>query len=128
MFLAVVLFVLFVIMLDRIIELVFRIRLHFAKDDGRITRLYRRTAKHLSNAGEADLSAYTVRMLTDLAASRWLDIYPITSLFEKTVFGQIPLDDAEFEDAFACYKKFYKGLKKQKRRRNTGAQAKPESE
>lgn len=122
-FLAVVLFIVLIILLDRIIERVFRIRLHFTKGDQRITRLYLRTVKHLSKRTETDLSAYTVDMIVNIAAERaGVDVAPIAKLFEKTTFGLIPLEDAEFAAAYEHYKLVYKQLRQSKKKKQ-----KPES-
>lgn len=118
-FLAVVLFVVFIILLDRIIERIFRIRMHFIKGDERITRLYLRTVKHLSVRTETDLSAYTVDMIIKLASEpAGVDVSPIGKLFEKTTFGLVPLDDGEFASAYEHYKLVYKQLiQKQKKKK-----------
>lgn len=115
-FLAVVLFIVFIVMLDRIIEIIFRIRLRFTKGGRRITMLYLRTIRHLAGSTETDLSAYTAQMAADFAMERkGIDITPITTLFEKTTFGLIPLDDEEFAAAYASYKLCCKQLRKKKK-------------
>ena len=117
-FLAVVLFIVFVILLDRVIERAFRIKLHFTKGDRRITDLYLRMVKHLSKRTETDLSAYTVDMIVNIAADRAeVDVAPIAKLFEKTTFGLMPLDDDEYAAAYEHYKLVCKQLRQNKKKK-----------
>ena len=112
-FIFVVLFVIIVIMYDRILELVFRIRQHFVKGDERIVRLYARTVKLLGKAGGESLEAYTPAMICKYAVlNNYADVQPIASLFERTCFGGIPLEDAEYDRVYKHYKENYKLLRK----------------
>ena len=118
-------FVLIVIMLDRVIELIFRIRLRFVKGDKRIIMLYARVMKLLEFSGGDELRSYTPQMLTEYALHYNLaDIGPIAALFERTCFGGIPLDDESYAKVFKHYRSIYKYLRKRPKtedRKNKGA-------
>ncbi len=112
-FLGVIFFVVFILLLDRIVEFIFRVYMKFVKGDKRIVRLYRHIIKLLEFSSREDLSAYTPDMLTAYAAdNRAIDVEPIARLFEKTCFGGIALSDKEFKDAYQLYRSVYKYLRK----------------
>ncbi len=112
-FLGVLAFVILVILFDRILELVFRIRLHFVKGDERIIKLYARVMHLLEFSGGDDLRSYTSKMLTIYASEHnKADIRQIAELFERTCFGGIPLDDESYEKCYSYYKSIYKYLRK----------------
>lgn len=112
-FLAVLLFVFVIIMLDRIIEAGFRVYQRTVKGDRRIVKLYARVVRLLENSSDDDLSAYTGRMLTEYAlANNNADIRQICEVFERTCFGGIPLDDETYARTYAYYKSIYPHLRK----------------
>ena len=120
----VVIFVMIVMMFDRILELVFRIRQRFVKGDDRIIRLYARVKKLLELSGGDDLRSYTAAMLTDYAARHnKADIAPIAHLFERTCFGSVPLDDESYSKAYAHYKGIYKYLRRRPKAKPQAAPA-----
>ncbi|MBR6872594.1 MAG: hypothetical protein IKN17_03695 [Ruminococcus sp.] len=112
-FIAVLFFVLIVVMLDRILELVFRVRLRFTKGDKRMISLYARVKKLLEFSGGDDLASSTANMLTEYAEeNNKADIRPIAELFERTCFGGMPLEDQRFAEVYAHYRHIYKYLRK----------------
>ena len=122
----VIIFVLIVIMFDRVLELIFRIRLHFVKGNKRIIKLYARVIKLLEFSGGDDLAPYTAKMLSVYAReNNDADITPITLLFERTCFGSIPLEDERYSEAYSHYRKIYKKLRK--RPKTVSAVPMPES-
>ena len=117
-FAGVMLFVLIVVMFDRILELLFRIRQRFVKGDERIIRLYARVRKLLEFSGGDDLRSYTAAMLTDYAKEHNdADIGPVAVLFERTCFGGFPLEDESYSKAYAHYRSIYKRLRKRPKAR-----------
>ena len=123
-FILVIVFVFIVMMFDRILELVFRIRLSFVKGDERIVKLYARTVRLLELSGGEDLSSFTPAMLCDYAMKyNTADIAPITGLFERTCFGGIPLEDESYSEIYSHYKKVYKFIRKRPKPKKVNAEA-----
>lgn len=119
-FVIVLLFVFVIIMFDRIAEFVFRIRQHFVKGDKRIIRLYARTVRLLEQSSDEDLSAYTTRMISNLAEKyNNADVGQITLAFERTCFGGVPLDDETYEKIYTYYKSIYPMLRKRPKPNNS---------
>ncbi len=112
-FLGVIFFVVFILMLDRIAEVIFRIRIKFVKGDRRIVLLYGHIVRLLEFSSRDDLSAYTVKMLTEyVLAERGVSIERTAKLFEKTAFGMIPMTEQEFAEAYGEYRAVYGKLRK----------------
>lgn len=112
-FLGVVFFIVFIVLLDRIIELFFRIRLRFTKGSGRIILLYRHIIRLLEYSSKDDLSAYTPDMIIKYAdEKRQVSLEPAARLFEKTCFGGQEMSDAEFQTVYIQYKSAYRYLRK----------------
>lgn len=112
-FLGVVFFIVFIVLLDRIIEMIFRVHLHFVKGDERIIKLYAHIIRLLEYSSKEKLSAFTPAMLVKYAEDmRGINIEPIAARFEKTCFGGVALSDEEFEQAYSEYKLVYKYLRK----------------
>lgn len=127
-FIAVLFFVFVVMMLDRIMERVFRIRHHFAKGDSRIIGLYARLVKLLENSGGDRLVSYTPHMLTAYAIdNNKADIKPIADLFERTCFGGIPLEDEAYKEVYTYYKSIYGLLRKRPKPEKAEATPKPQT-
>ena len=113
-FLGVVFIIIFVLLLDRIIEVVFRISLHFRSSTERVLRLYRRTLKLLSSSSGTDLSGYTPHeLLGFMRRNRQADLTYVVELFEYTCFGSHEPTDEEWSKAYTLYKAEYKKLRKQ---------------
>ena len=112
-FVAVLFFVFIVMMFDRILELVFRIRQRFVKGDERIIRLYARVVRLLEISGGDKLKSYTPHMLDEYALeNNKADIRPISELFERTCFGGVPLEDERYREIWRFYKSVYRLLRK----------------
>ncbi|MGN0624619.1 MAG: transglutaminase family protein, partial [Oscillospiraceae bacterium] len=112
-FLGVIFFVVFILLIDRIVELFFRIRLRFAKSDKRIILLYAHIIRLLEFSSKDDLSAYTANMLIAYVRERrGTSVEYCARLFEKTCFGGIDLSDNEFSAAYEEYKTAYRYLRK----------------
>lgn len=113
-FLGVVFIIIFVLLLDRIIEVVFRISLHFRSSTERVLRLYRRTLKLLSSSSGTDLSGYTPHELLEfMRRNRQADLAYVVELFEYTCFGSHEPTGEEWSKAYTLYKAEYKKLRKQ---------------
>ena len=112
-FVAVAFFAFVIMMMDRILELVFRIRQrHFSPAD-KIVRLYARTVKLLEHSGGDRLEAYTPNMLCEYSLeNNTADISPIARLFERSCFGGFAPEEQEYDTVYAHYKSIYKQLRK----------------
>lgn len=112
-FLGVIFFVIFILLLDRIVELFFRIRLSFTNGDKRIIILYAHIIRLLEFSSKDDLSSHTANMLIGYVSERrFVSVEYCARLFEKTCFGGITLSDSEFDAAYREYKTAYKNLRK----------------
>ena len=113
--LGVVFVIVFVILLDRIVELVFRISLIFTDNTDRILKLYRRTLKLLENSSGKRLAGYTPHELLGFMRSRReADLSYVIELFEAACFGEYKPTDDEWKKAYSIYKEEYKKLRKQR--------------
>ncbi|MCD8096117.1 MAG: transglutaminase-like domain-containing protein [Ruminococcus sp.] len=110
----VVFVIVFILFLDRIIELIFRIRLRFKKSYADKTlALYANVIKLVNYSSQENYISYTVNMLRDyLKASRGISLDSLLELFEKTCFGGYSPTESEFKEAYAEYKSVYKYLRK----------------
>ena len=112
--LAVIAVIIFVLLLDRIIERAYRLALHFRSNTDRVLSLYRRALKLLSSSSGTDLSGYTPHELLDFMRSRReADLTYLVELFEYTCFGGHEPTDEEWQKAYKLYKAEYKKLRKQ---------------
>ena len=113
--LGVIFVIIFVILLDRIIELLFRISLMFTDNTNRVLKLYRRTLKLLENSSGVRLAGYTPHELLGFMRSRReADLSYVVELFEAVCFGGYTPSDEEWKKAYGLYKGEYKKLRKQK--------------
>ncbi len=105
--------IVFILLLDRIIEMIFRLRLRFKAPAAKTLMLYANIIKLANFSAKADFSAYTVKMLRQyLLDSRGVCPNLILDLFEKTCFGGYQPTDEEFSAAYTEYKNCYKYLRK----------------
>lgn len=110
---AVAFVIIFILLLDRIVERFFRIRLHFKKPREQTLALYSNLIKLVNFSAQGDYSSYTVDMLRGyLAETRGAVPEKLLRLFEKTCFGGYEPSAEEFSDAYGEYKKTYKYMRK----------------
>ena len=109
-----VLFVLvFIVLFDRLWEIVFRIRLSFMTPERKLTALYRHIFRLLEYEDKTDLKPYTARLLNDyLRRKTGSSLTSVTDLFEQHRFGNREVDDAQFGAAYADYKKLLPLIRK----------------
>jgi hypothetical protein len=117
----------FVIFLDRIVELFFRLRMKFRKTSAEKTlALYRRIIRllELSSDRDANIRGMTPQQILSLAESRDAEISRAVSLFEQVCFGGYEPAAVEFEAAYSCYKQSWKALanKNKKKLKRASAQ------
>ncbi|EGC03083.1 DUF4129 domain-containing transglutaminase family protein [Ruminococcus albus] len=127
LFLGVVFVLVFVIFLDRIVELFFRLRMKFRKTSAEKTlALYRRIIRllELSSDRDANIRGMTPQQILSLAESRDAEISRAVSLFEQVCFGGYEPAAVEFEAAYSCYKQSWKALanKNKKKLKRASAQ------
>lgn len=105
--------VVFVLLFDRIKELIFRIRLRFMKPSEKTLALYANLIRLMSHSSGQDHSTYTVKMLRkDISSTRGAVPEKLLTLFEKTCFGSHAASEEEFSEAYSEYKACYKYLRK----------------
>ena len=105
--------IIFVVLLDRIVELIFRIRLRFADPAKGVLMLYANVIKLVNLSTKDDYSAYTVKMLRSyLYETRTVCPEKLLTLFERTAFGGYVPTAEEFSEAYEDYKRCYKYLRK----------------
>lgn len=122
LFLAVIFVVVFVLLLDRISETVFRIRISFADDREKALRLYRRTLKLLENSSGERLKGLTPEQLAEYAEThRQADITPISQLFVKVCFGGYEPAEEEVGKVYEHYKQLWKLLIGKKKNKSASA-------
>lgn len=113
LFLAVVFVVIFIVLLDRIIEIGFRINLKFTNNKNRILKLYKRTLKLLENSTKEKLGGLTPEQLSAYALQKKnTDISSLVKLFEKVCFGDYSPNKAEYLSVYKVYKANWKSLAK----------------
>ena len=121
LFLAVVFVVIFVILLDRIIEIGFRFMLMFKNNSDKILKLYRRTLKLLENSSKENLGGMTPEQLCTYAfEKRNADISPLVKLFEKVCFGEYFPDNTECSEVYRIYKSNWKAVAGKKKHKKHG--------
>lgn len=105
--------VIFIVLLDRIIEMIFRLRLKFADPAKKTLMLYANVIKLVNFSTKEDYSAYTVKMLRKyLDETRSLVPEVLFDLFERTAFGGHDPSEQEFKAAYDDYKSCYKYLRR----------------
>ena len=105
--------IIFIVLLDRIVEAIFRIRLRFADPTKRTLMLYANVIRLVNFSTKEDYSSYTVKMLRkylELTRATVPDV--LFDLFERTAFGGYTPSQAEFHEAYRDYKRCYKYLRR----------------
>lgn len=113
LFLGVVFVLVFIIFLDRIIEMFFRLGLKFRKtDESRIHALYKRILRllELSSHRKDNIRGHTPHELAALANKRGADIDKAAALFEASCFGGIAPTGEEYAAAYSDYKQSWRVL------------------
>ena len=121
LFFAAVFLVVVFVLLDRIMEGAFRIRLKFASSEKKIYLLYRHILKLLENSSGQRLKGKTPDELAEFAnVHRNADISEITNLFEQVIFGGILPDENQINKVYDIYKNNYNLIaKKPKAKKKT---------
>lgn len=110
---AVAFVIIFILLLDRIVERIFRIRLSFNKPYKQTLMLYSNLIKLVNFSAQSDYSSYTVKMLREyLHDTRGAVPEQLLQLFEKTCFGGYEPSSEEFDLAYREYKQCYRYLRK----------------
>ncbi len=105
--------IIFIVLLDRIIEGFFRLRLHFADPTKKVLMLYANVLRLVKFSTKEDYSAYTVKMLSEyLKETRTVVPEMLFDLFERTAFGGYSPTNEEFEAAYREYLRCYKYLRR----------------
>lgn len=109
-----VIFVLiFIILFDRIWEILFRVSMRFYQPDKKLTRLYNHIFKLLEYEDKTDLEPYTARLLNDYLRQKTGSSLPaVTDLFEQHRFGGREVSEEQFNAAYEAYKALYPKIRK----------------
>lgn len=113
LFLGVVFVLVFVIFLDRIIELFFRMRMKLRKSSADKTlALYRRILRLLEISADRSVHVrgMTPHEILELSEKRGAEVSRAIALFEQVCFGGYQPAEVEFEAAYSCYKQSWKQL------------------
>ena len=107
----------FIVLLDRIDERIFRIRNHGKPLDRKTILLYQRVIKLLDRSHtHKKFGGYTPQKIDKYVKSQLGgNIELLTILFQSTCFGQIPPTKEQFEQAYKQYKQSWKVITKGKR-------------
>ena len=107
----------FIVLLDRIDERIFRIRNHGKSLDRRTILLYQRVIKLLERSHtNKKFGGLTPQKIDEYVKTQLGgNIELLTALFQSTCFGQIPPTKEQFEQAYAQYKQSWKVIIKGKR-------------
>ncbi|MBO5449459.1 MAG: transglutaminase [Ruminococcus sp.] len=119
LFLGVIFVLVFIVLLDRIAELFFRLSLMFKKDLCKKTAsLYRRIIRLLELSSGKRFRGYSPRETEEYVRDRReADVSAVVELFEKSCFGGYLPSDVEYRQAYAAYKAAWKALADKKRRK-----------
>lgn len=106
----------FIVLLDRIDEILFRIRNHFKPLDRRTILLYQRVIKLLNRSHNKTFDGHTPELLdkyikTELGAN----VEKLIELFQITCFGSQQPENDQFEQAYEQYRKNWRALSAGKR-------------
>ena len=126
LFLGVVFVLVFVIFLDRIIEVFFRLRMKLRKSESdKALALYSRILKLLENSSDRNMHirGMTPQEVLALSRERGAEISREIELFEKVCFGGYKPAAVEFEAAYSCYKQSWKALAGKNRNKDKGRRA-----
>ncbi|WP_051540138.1 transglutaminase domain-containing protein [Ruminococcus sp. FC2018] len=117
LFAGVLFVIVFIILLDRIEERVFRVRLHFKNSSEKPILVYQHIIKLMNRVRSSrHFEGYTPHRLEEYVRTELKgDIGLIVELFEKTCFGGIEPTEEEFKMAYEQYKHNWKLLAKGKR-------------
>jgi hypothetical protein len=106
----------FIIMLDRIDERIFRIRNHSKPLDRRTIMLYKRVIKLLNRSHTKTFDGYTPQQIEEyIEKTLGGNIGLLVELFQSTCFGSQMPAKQQFDEAFEQYKKNWKLIAKGKR-------------
>ena len=117
LFLGAAFVLIFIVLLDRIDECIFRLRNHGKPLDRRTILLYQRVIKLLDRSHtHKKFGGMTPQRIDDYVKSQLGgNIELLTTLFQSTCFGQIPPTKEQFEQAYKQYKQSWKVISKGKR-------------
>lgn len=118
-----VLFVLiFVLLFDRVWEVLFKLRQSFGTPEEKLLRLYKHISALLEYEDKTDLAPYTADLINDyIKAKTGSELREVTDLFEKNRFGRAGISEQEYNNAYECYRKLLPELRKKGKGRESAA-------
>lgn len=132
LFLAVIFVVIFIIFIDRIIEVFFRLSLKFVRSSSKKSvMIYKRIVRliELSTSGRENVKGLSPWEIDERAKQRDADVHAMIALFEASCFGSYEPSKAEFDEAYAAYKSCWgkligkKRTEKKAHKKSEGAEA-----
>lgn len=115
LFLGAAFVIIFIILLDRIDERIFRIRNHAGPLDVRTMILYRRVIKLLNRSHTKTFDGYTPEAIGEYVRELGGNIDLLIALFQSTCFGSIEPTPQQFGQAYEQYKQSWRVISKGKR-------------
>jgi hypothetical protein len=115
LFLGAAFVLIFIILLDRIDERVFRIRNHSKPLDRKTMRLYQRVIKLLNRSHSKEFDGYTPEAIGEYVHELGGNIDLLVQIFQSACFGSIEPTPEQFEQAYEQYKQSWKVISKGKR-------------
>ncbi len=105
--------IVFVLLLDRLAELLLRLRLPFMQPGRRVLRLYQHLIWLTNYSTKRDYSAYTAAMLSEyFHSTRGCSPDKLIALFERVCFGGYVPTAGEWRGAYREYRRCYRYLRK----------------
>ena len=119
LFLGAIFVLVFIILLDRIAELIFRISLVFRRtNDDKVIAVYKRIIHLLELKSNEKLKGMTPHELCSYSSKKYnADISGCIELFESVCFGGYKADDAEFKQMYQQYKTVWKQLSRKNKKK-----------
>ena len=112
-------FIVLALIAPKIMEAFFRIRVKLSDNNKAVIMLYNRYAANMERKFEINCKSLTPEQLDTCTAEKTLlTLEPLTKPFVKACYGGMKVEDSEKTEAFECYKKQYKAIKKIKKRKD----------
>ena len=112
-------FIILILIMPKILEASFRIKIKLAGSNQAIIMLYNRHAANMERKFEINCKSLTPEQLNAYTVEKTLlTLEPLTKPFVKACYGGVKIDRTEKAEGFECYKEQYKAIKKMKKRKD----------
>lgn len=111
-------FIVLALVAPKIMEAFFRIRVKLSDNNRAVIMLYNRHAANMERKFEISCKPLTPEQLDTCTVEKTLlTLEPLTKPFVKACYGGMKVEESEKTEAFECYKKQYKAIRKIKKRK-----------